>query len=161
MSVDDEYRSPTPGTAPQVLDGWLRLSRSGMLAERGDAMVFDLPATRAGRQPDRGFVIRFDGRVRAYANRCAHVPVALDWIPGQVFDADRDHLVCSVHGAQYDPASGHCLAGPCRGRGGLVALDAVEHGGWIWVRADAGPRSPVDENPRTGPPAALDFEDDD
>ena len=34
-------------------------------------------------QPARAFALRFDGRVVAYLNRCAHVPTEMDWQPGQ------------------------------------------------------------------------------
>jgi len=29
-----------------------------------------------------GFAVRFQGKVFAYLNRCAHVPVELDWFKG-------------------------------------------------------------------------------
>lgn len=106
----------------------------------------------------RGFVVRFEGRVRAYVNRCAHVPVALDWVPGQVFDPDGRTLLCSVHGAEYDPASGHCLSGPCSGRGHLEPLDAAERDGWVWIGSRTGGRRGAAD---AEPPATLDFRDDD
>ena len=33
-------------------------------------------------QPARAFVLRHDGVLRGYINRCAHVPVEMDWQPG-------------------------------------------------------------------------------
>jgi phosphoglycolate phosphatase len=66
-----------------------------------------------GRQ---AFVIRFDGRVMGYINECRHLPTELDWNFGHFLDADKAHLVCATHGALYDPVSGLCVAGPCRGR---------------------------------------------
>ncbi len=78
------------------------------------------------------FVIRFHGRVHAYLNRCGHVPIELDWLPGEFFDASRLYLVCATHGALYDPATGACLGGRCGGRG-LVALPVVEHDGHIFL----------------------------
>jgi nitrite reductase/ring-hydroxylating ferredoxin subunit len=62
-----------------------------------------------------GFVVRFKGRVYAYLNRCAHVPVELDWFKGEFFESSKLHLMCSTHGAIYAPESGACLGGPCRG----------------------------------------------
>lgn len=78
------------------------------------------------------FVVRFRGRVRAYLNRCGHVPVELDWQPGEFFDSSRLYLVCATHGALYDPASGACLGGRCEGRG-LVALPVEERDGHIFL----------------------------
>lgn len=61
------------------------------------------------------FAIRYQGRVHAYLNRCAHKLTELDWEPGEFFDAERRYLVCATHGALYEPDSGRCVAGPCRG----------------------------------------------
>ena len=63
------------------------------------------------------FAVRFNGRVRAYLNRCAHVPIELDWKPGEFFDFSGLYLVCAAHGALYAPESGSCVAGRCDGRG--------------------------------------------
>lgn len=62
-----------------------------------------------------GFVVRHGGKVYAYLNRCAHVPVELDWFKGEFFESSKLHLMCSTHGAIYAPESGACLGGPCRG----------------------------------------------
>ena len=56
------------------------------LAERGRAVVFDVLLWR---QPARAFALRFDGRVVAYINRCAHVPTEMDWQPGEFLDAEQ------------------------------------------------------------------------
>lgn len=97
---------PAPAAVPQ------RLCASSDLAERGRGVVFD--GLLYGR-PARGFALRVDGRVVGYVNQCAHVPVELDWHEGEFFDLERRWIVCSVHGATYDPANGHCVAGPCSG----------------------------------------------
>ena len=60
--------------------------RLGELAERGRALVFDV--LEYGR-PVRAFALRIDGRAVAYLNRCAHVPVEMDWNPGEFLDAER------------------------------------------------------------------------
>jgi len=62
-----------------------------------------------------GFAVRYRGQVYAYLNRCAHVPVALDWFEGEFFDSDKLYLMCSTHGAIYVPETGACAGGPCRG----------------------------------------------
>jgi nitrite reductase/ring-hydroxylating ferredoxin subunit len=103
------------------------LCRSDELAERGRGMLFDLMLWR---QPARGFALRIDGRVVAYINRCAHVPTELDWNPGDFLDADKRDIVCSVHGAQYSPATGRCLGGPC-GRGRLMPITVREADGVV------------------------------
>jgi nitrite reductase/ring-hydroxylating ferredoxin subunit len=87
-----------------------RVCAGADLAERGRAVVWDV--LEYGR-PVRAFVLRFDGVVRAYLNRCAHVPAEMDWQPGEFLDLDRRVILCSIHGASYDPVSGRCVGGPC------------------------------------------------
>lgn len=106
----------------------LVLCASDLLAERGRAWLWDVSVQ--GR-PARAFVLRFGGVVRAYLNRCAHVPAELDWLPGEFFSADGQALVCSIHGALYDPADGRCLGGRC-GHGRLTALAVRESGGQVY-----------------------------
>lgn len=62
-----------------------------------------------------GFVVRYDGQPRGYLNRCAHVPVELDWFEGEFFESSGLYLMCSTHGAIYVPDSGYCAGGPCKG----------------------------------------------
>ena len=98
------------------------------LAEAGRGVRFEV--TLAGRMAP-AFVVRWRGRVRGFLNRCGHVPVELDWQAGEFFDASQLYLICSTHGALYDPASGACLGGRCAGRG-LTALDVFERDGHIY-----------------------------
>jgi nitrite reductase/ring-hydroxylating ferredoxin subunit len=78
------------------------------------------------------FVVRYQGKPRAYLNRCGHVGVELDWHEGAFFDADGVYLICSTHGALYDPATGRCITGRCNGNG-LTPLAVVEEDGRIYL----------------------------
>lgn len=104
------------------------LCASAQLAERGDAFVFDVLQHR---EPARAFALRFDGRVVAYLNRCVHVAAEMDWQPGRFLDGDRAFILCAIHGAAYEPASGRCAGGPC-GRGRLVVIDIEERDGQVY-----------------------------
>jgi nitrite reductase/ring-hydroxylating ferredoxin subunit len=104
------------------------LCTSADLDERGKAVLFDVLLWG---QPARAFALRFDGKVVAYMNRCAHVPTELDWQPGEFLDLDKRWIICSIHGATYEPSDGHCIAGPCRGDR-LMALDVVERDGQVY-----------------------------
>lgn len=104
------------------------LCASADLAERGKAVVFDVLQYR---QPARAFALRFDGRVVAYLNRCLHVPAEMDWQPGEFLDSGREFILCSIHGAAYEPRSGRCIGGPC-GRGRLTALQVEEREGQVY-----------------------------
>mgnify|MGYP003453532468 FL=1 len=104
------------------------LCRADELAERGRGFGFDVLLWR---QPARAFALRFDGRVVAYINRCAHVPTEMDWQAGEFLDAERRHIVCAIHGATYAPDSGRCVGGPC-GRGRLMVVDVNERDGQVY-----------------------------
>jgi nitrite reductase/ring-hydroxylating ferredoxin subunit len=104
------------------------LCDSAALAEKGRAVLFDVLQFGA---PARAFALRFDGRVVAYLNRCAHVPTELDWQPGEFLDAAREWIVCSIHGASYEPKSGRCAGGPC-GRGHLTVIETEERDGRVY-----------------------------
>ena len=78
------------------------------------------------------FAIRYDGRIYAYLNSCAHIPIELDWNEGEFFDYSGLYLVCSTHGATYEPETGRCVMGPCRG-GRLVALLVAERDGKVYL----------------------------
>ena len=104
------------------------LCASADLAERGRAWVWDV--LEFGR-PMRAFALRFDGRVVAYLNRCVHVAAEMDWQPGEFLDADRRWILCSIHGAAYEPADGRCAGGPC-GRGRLTPVAVAERDGQVY-----------------------------
>jgi len=118
-----------------------RLCASAELAERGRGVLFDL--LLHGR-PARGFALRIDGRAVAYLNQCAHVPVELDWREGEFLGLDRRWIVCAVHGATYEPGSGQCIAGPCKGaRLRRIALSEVDGAVYWHSTPDLRPQCPA------------------
>ena len=88
------------------------LCDSVALQECGDAVTFEV--MESGRAAP-AFALRFDNQAVAYLNRCAHIPSEMDWQPGQFWDQDKRFIICSVHGALYDPPNGQCVSGPCMG----------------------------------------------
>jgi nitrite reductase/ring-hydroxylating ferredoxin subunit len=100
----------------------VRLCAADELVERGDAVVFDVIQWR---DKATAFAMRFDGEVVAYLNRCVHVPTEMDWEYGKFLDSGRDFIMCSIHGASYNPSNGRCVGGPC-GRGSLTKLRVEE-----------------------------------
>jgi nitrite reductase/ring-hydroxylating ferredoxin subunit len=113
---------------PEPCAGAEHLCASAALADGGRALVFDV--LQYG-EPVRAFALRFEGRVVAYLNRCVHVPTEMDWKPGEFLDGDKRFILCSTHGAAYEPTGGRCVAGPC-GRGRLTAVDVAESGGQVY-----------------------------
>lgn len=62
-----------------------------------------------------GFLVNDHGRFYAYVNRCRHMTTPLDFVRDQFLSEDGRHLMCYTHGALYEPATGLCVAGPCKG----------------------------------------------
>ena len=106
----------------------VRLCPSVQLQDKGRAVVFDVLHFK---EPATAFALRFEGRVVAYLNRCAHVPTEMDWQSGEFLDAGREFILCSIHGAAYEPRSGRCAGGPC-GRGRLTPIQVEELSGVVY-----------------------------
>jgi nitrite reductase/ring-hydroxylating ferredoxin subunit len=137
----------------------VRLCAADELVERGDAVVFDVIQWR---DKATAFAMRFDGEVVAYLNRCVHVPTEMDWQPGQFLDMDKRWILCSIHGASYEPRDGRCVGGPC-GRGRLTPVSMQERDGQVYwypsrdirpVAFDEAPATP--SSPSDVPPAPAD-----
>ena len=102
------------------------LCNASDLKNGGEAVSFDV--VYCG-QTCRGFAIRFENRAYAYLNRCAHVPMEMDYQPNRFFDISGQWLVCATHGATYRPETGECRGGPCRG--GLIKIAVTENDGVV------------------------------
>ena len=122
------------------------------LSEKGRALLFEL---REYNRPVTAFALRYEGRVVAYLNRCAHVPVQMDWQPGEFLDADQRFIICSIHGATYEPADGRCVGGPC-GRGRLKPVAVQERDGCVYWYPDSQlkPHAAVPNNADQPPPGS-------
>ncbi|QLG89764.1 Rieske 2Fe-2S domain-containing protein [Chitinibacter bivalviorum] len=107
----------------------VRICASSDLQERALAFRF---VVQNGARERAAIALRYDGQVYAYINECAHIPIELDFNPGDVFDLSRQFLVCSTHGAYYDPTNGLCLGGPCTGRR-LSPLTVIEKDEAVWL----------------------------
>jgi nitrite reductase/ring-hydroxylating ferredoxin subunit len=101
---------------------------SGALEDSGKGVRFEVEYFD---RPAPAFAVRYYGRVHGYLNRCAHVAMELDWQEGVFFDLTGHDLLCSTHGAAYDPRSGQCLGGPCNGSP-LVRLRIEERDGGVY-----------------------------
>lgn len=74
-----------------------------------------IEATHAGTPWDL-FVVRKDGAVYGYRNRCPHTGAPMDWMPHRFLDLDGMFVQCSLHGALFRPEDGYCVSGPCAGQ---------------------------------------------
>lgn len=108
------------------------ICESADLPESGKGVRFAL-ASQGGEE--KGFAVRYLGRACAFVNRCPHLGTELDWQPGEFFDVAGLYLVCSTHGAMFEPKTGLCVAGPCRGAS-LEPLVLREQGGEVFLLDD-------------------------
>lgn len=90
----------------------VRVCASAELVDGGTGVRY---AAKLGNDDVVVFFVRYDGRAYGYLNRCAHVPMELDWAEGQFFESSGLYLMCATHGAIYAPDTGKCVGGPCRG----------------------------------------------
>jgi len=112
--------------------GEVFLCASEDVAEGGRGVRF--PVTAFGSEAT-GFVVRYGGQAYAYLNRCAHVPIELDWNQGEFFESSGLYIMCATHGAVYVPDSGFCAGGPCKG-GRLRPIRLREADGRIYWQPD-------------------------
>lgn len=105
---------------------------SESLGEGGKGIRF--PVTVGGDDLN-AFVVRYGQEPRAYLNRCAHLPMELDWTEGEFFESSGLYLMCATHGALYEPDTGQCAGGPCRG-GRLHAINVIERDKKIFWEPD-------------------------
>lgn len=110
-----------------------KICSSEELSERGKGVRFDV---RDEYGTVCAFVLRIDGKVHGYLNRCAHVSMEMDWQPGEFLDSSQRWILCATHGAAYEPDTGRCIAGPCNGAS-LTRLDVREENGIIHWYPDA------------------------
>jgi nitrite reductase/ring-hydroxylating ferredoxin subunit len=62
------------------------------------------------------FVCRFGKEYHAYVNECPHHHTRLDWEKNNFFEPNYlKVLMCGKHGSTFDPETGVCLSGPCKG----------------------------------------------
>jgi nitrite reductase/ring-hydroxylating ferredoxin subunit len=62
-----------------------------------------------------GFVVRKDGRVLGYVDRCPHAGWPLAARPDRYLTREADRLFCAGHGAMFRIEDGVCTFGPCFG----------------------------------------------
>jgi nitrite reductase/ring-hydroxylating ferredoxin subunit len=99
----------------------VRVCESRELVDGGIGLK--IPALHRGEQVTL-FFVRYQGQVRGYVNRCAHVGVELDW-ENSFFTRAGDLIMCARHGATYEPDTGLCVGGPCKG-GRLTPVEVKE-----------------------------------
>lgn len=111
MTDGSRPTDPPPASPPPASARGVRVPVADL--GPGETRIFDYDE---GGWEQTGFVLNHAGRLYVYANRCPHVPYSLDFGDGQLMSLDRRAIMCSAHGARFDPVSGRCFAGPPVGR---------------------------------------------
>jgi len=112
-----------------------RVAKLGDIDEPG-AVEF---RTGQGDWPFRGILVRWRGEIYAYTNSCAHLGYPLNFAEDQFFTPDKQLLMCTSHGALFEPATGKCVGGPCMGAS-LRSLESRVDDDNIYVMAPASMR---------------------
>ena len=123
MPTSTDHNSQEPDILEVQPDG--SICAGAQLGE-GSTLKFRLPGME-----DEAFLLRLNGEVHAFVNLCPHWGVPLDQADNRFFEPRAGRIICRNHGAEFDPQSGRCLAGPADGDC-LHRLRVQEHGGTIY-----------------------------
>lgn len=77
-------------------------------------------------------VIRTPDGVQAWRNVCPHQGRSLHFGPDQFLFTPAGLLVCPHHGACFDPRTGTCTEGPCKGAS-LTPVALRLENGQVWL----------------------------
>lgn len=69
---------------------------------------------------------------QGFLNVCPHQGRSLDFAPGEFLFTASGLLVCPHHGACFDPLTGACTDGPCKG-GALTPVALAMRDGALWL----------------------------
>jgi nitrite reductase/ring-hydroxylating ferredoxin subunit len=62
-----------------------------------------------------GFIVRKDGEVRGYVDRCPHAGYPLAVELDRYLTDDGELILCAWHGGVFRPLTGECIGGPPAG----------------------------------------------
>ena len=60
-------------------------------------------------------VVKKDGILSVYVNKCPHLGVPLNFEDDRFLDVEKNFILCSTHGALFKIDDGECVHGPCLG----------------------------------------------
>lgn len=103
LSLDDLPAGPPAGTLIATLED---LPEHG-----GKDVLFSDGTVRL-----QIFIQRLGGEIFVFENRCPHAGTPLNMFNDKFLDVTGKKLICRTHGALFDPASGKCVRGPCKGQ---------------------------------------------
>ncbi len=94
--------------------------------------------SRSGQNRKQNIILYlFKDKVYAYNNLCMHMQRPLNCQADSIFDRDRQHLRCSMHGFVFEPETGTCLSPVCAGQK-LQEIKLQEENGQIGLQPKQG-----------------------
>lgn len=108
----------------------IRLCPRARLDPRG-VRVVSLQRDEHGRPREALVLLDERGEVRAYLNRCEHLPIPLDGGSREFLSEDGSHLRCGTHGALFRREDGLCVVGPCKDESLLSLPIRIGDDGWV------------------------------
>ncbi|MFN4288029.1 MAG: Rieske (2Fe-2S) protein [Brevundimonas sp.] len=112
--------SPQPPSPPEEPEPRARVWKTPPGVALGAVSEIPDPGARSyvlqiGEAFFHGFVVHKDGRIAGYVDRCPHAghPLAIEL--DRYLSRDGELILCSWHGAVFQPLSGLCVGGPCAG----------------------------------------------
>ena len=110
------------------------------LAEIADGAARGFDPLGQGR--DTMFVVRRGDAVHGWRNFCPHYGHdRMAWAKDEYLTHDGARIVCGAHGAEYEIATGICVAGPCLGKR-LTAVPLEIRDGQVFVVGPYSRRGP-------------------
>ena len=67
--------------------------------------------------------------ISVFINHCPHAGAPLNMFGDRFLDMPGKHLICRTHGALFDPLSGICVRGPCKGQALRPVAHTIKNGG--------------------------------
>ena len=103
LELEDLEATPPAGTL---------LARIDELPDHGGKeLIF-----KEGRFRTSIFIQKTGDHVSVFLNFCPHAGTPLNMFDENFMDTAGRHLLCRTHGALFEPKSGKCVRGPCKGK---------------------------------------------
>ncbi len=103
LELSELEATPPPGTVIARLDD---LPEHG-----GKEIIFT-----EGRFRTSIFIQKTEASLSVFLNFCPHAGTPLNMFDEKFMDLKGKHLLCRTHGALFDPGTGKCVRGPCKGK---------------------------------------------
>jgi nitrite reductase/ring-hydroxylating ferredoxin subunit len=100
-----------------------RLTKACNIDEIMENECVDVKITENKKQ-ESVFAVKKNGGYFVYLNSCPHIGTPLNLIPNKFLSHNKNHIICSTHGALFEIETGFCIAGPCINKS-LVKIPAT------------------------------------